>query len=181
MIEDRPIDPGVRPAAHVAWPARNAILLLGALLLAVVLIAGAVVLLSGRGPAPYPADSPEYTLQAFITAWNEDDIEAAYNLLSARVRQPMSLARYRQQARDYAWQREQDQRVVLLGTRPVGTGGDRVIVDLRVDQYSSGPFGSDRWSSERRVRLVREDGAWRIDEPLAGLEPFYGIEPAYEW
>jgi hypothetical protein len=173
MIQDRPIDQDER-SVRVATPPRNALLLFGALLLTVVLVAGAVVLLSSRDSATYPADSPEFALQAFLGAWERDDIEAAYGLLSTRVREGMTLDRYRMQARDYAWQREQDQRVVLIGTRPAGAAaGDRVTVDLRVDQYSSGPFGSDRWSFERSVALAREDGAWRIDEPLVGLEPVF--------
>jgi hypothetical protein len=41
---------------------------------------------------------------------------------------------------------------------------------LRVDQFSGGGLGGDRYSYERTIRLIQENGAWLIDEPIVGIE-----------
>jgi hypothetical protein len=59
--------------------------------------------------------------------------------------------------------------------------GDRGRVHLTVEEYfGGGPFGGgETYRSPREIRMVREDGSWRIDEPLAGVEPVPvpGIDP----
>ena len=53
-----------------------------------------------------------------------------------------------------------------------GTDPARVL-DLRIDRWSpgNGLGGGSTWSSTMSVTMVREDGQWRLDDYLAGLEP----------
>lgn len=47
------------------------------------------------------------------------------------------------------------------------TGEDEALVTISLDYYSpSGPFGGGTtWSSRRVLKVVREDGAWKIATP----------------
>jgi hypothetical protein len=150
-------------------------LVLGAVILAVAAVAILAVALTVRPAPSYPADSPEAAFQAYYTAWEARDLDTAYGLLSERVRAQVTADRYWQDDRDYGWSRDQGRRVVLVGSHVTG---DRAALHLRVDEASQGgPFGAtDTWSWDTNVVLVREDGAWHVDNYLAGLEPM----PAYE-
>lgn len=155
-------------APEPARPSRS-ILLIAGIVIGIVVVAVLVVLAASRPPATYPAGSPEATIQGFLTANDEDDVEAAYAFFSESVRGSLTVSEYRRLWTDFSWQREEDRRVVLEQTDMRDT---RATVHLRVDVYSGGgPFGSSRYTYERSVGLVREDDAWRIDELLVGLEP----------
>lgn len=151
---------------------RRTVILLGGAILAVAGVAVLVVALSARQPVVYPAGSPEAAFQGFLSAWEANDLDTAYSSFSDGVRSRATLEEYRRMDRDYRWAREQDRRVVLTGTR---LNGDRATLDLRIDWFSSGGWfgGGSTWSENRSVALVREDGAWHVDEYLAGIEPMW--------
>jgi hypothetical protein len=149
--------------------ASRSILLIAAIVIGIVVVAVLVVIAASRPPTTYPAGSPEATVQGFLAANDDGDPETAYAFFSQSVRDSMSVEEYRRAWTDYGWEREQDRRVVL---EEVDLRDTRATVHLRVDVYSGGgPFGSSRYTYERSVGLVREEGTWRIDEPLVGLEP----------
>ena len=79
----------------------------------------------------------------------------------------MTLAEYRTMDADWAWQRDQSRRLVLLSA---DITDDRAVLRVRVDEFYEGGLGGQRNSSERSIPLVREGGAWLIDEPLVGIE-----------
>ena len=133
-----------------------------------VTIAVIVAITLRDGPATYPAGSPEAAFQAYYQAWETGDTDAAYASLSSDVRHDLTSGEYRRQDAEQSWQRDEDRRVMLLHSEITG---DRAVLGLRVDQFREGGLGGDRYSSERSVRLVREDGVWLIDEPLVGIEP----------
>jgi hypothetical protein len=143
---------------------------LGGAVLALALVAALVALASPRTAPTSPAGSPEAAFQAFYTAWQERNLEAAYALLSDRLRAQATLDQYRQMDRDFGWGREQDRRVTLAGSR---VNGEHATLDLQVEDFhSGGPLGGG-WTStwKTSVPLIHEGGAWHIDEFLAGLEP----------
>jgi len=145
----------------------RSILLVGGAIVALVVIALAVALTRPNQPAVYMAGTPEATFQDFYKAWEDGDIEAAFSHLSSGVTTNLTLAEYRRLDADQSWQRDQDRRVVLLGG---DVTNDRATLHVRVDQFSGGGLGGGRYSSERSIRLVLENGIWRIDEPLVGIE-----------
>jgi hypothetical protein len=136
-------------------------------IIALIGLALVVVLATPKGPTLYDPGSPEAAFQAFYQAYEANDVEGAYALLSSSVTEGLTLVEYRRLDTDQAWQRDQDRRVVLLGS---DSTGDRTTLQLRIDQFSEGGLGGNRYSYERTIRLVREGGAWLIDEPIVGIE-----------
>jgi hypothetical protein len=145
----------------------RSVLVAGVAIVALVVIAIiAAVALQSR-PTEYAVGSPQAAFQDYYRAWERHDIDAAYGDLSSAVTKELSLTEYRNADSEQSWQRTQDRRLVLLGA---DVTGDRAVLNIRVDEFSGGGIGGQRYSSERSVRLVREGGNWMIDEPLAGIE-----------
>ena len=152
-------------------PARSgpprSVLVAGLAIVALVAIAVIVAVALPDEPATYPAGSPEAAFQAYYQAWEVGDTDATYAALSSDVKSDVSADEYRRMVSEQSWQRDEDRRVVLLRSEITG---DRAVLDLRVDQFYEGGLGGDRYSYDRSVRLVRENGVWLIDEPLVGIE-----------
>jgi len=161
----------------------RSLLIIAAAILALVVLAVAVVLLAGdRKPQQFAADSPEAALQAYLAAWDDRDIEAAYGYLSTRIKGTTSFQEYRRAAEDFATYgmppNGPDRHVFI---DDVTGGGDHVVVQLTVEErYGDGMTDVQR--STRSVQMVkdavsREVNRWRIDEPLVWLDPM----PTYEY
>jgi hypothetical protein len=148
----------------------RSVLVVGAVLLGLIVVAIAIALAAPVRPAVYAPGTPEAAFQEYYEAWEARDLDTAYGILSSDIRAELTAAEYRRMDSEMSWARSEDRRVVLLGAAIIG---ERAILDLRIDQFSSGPFGGDRTSWERSVSLVREDGAWHIDEGLLGVETVY--------
>jgi len=146
----------------------RSLLFIGAGILALLVISVVVVLALGRtAPSDYPADSPEGTLQRYLAAYEDGDYEAAYEYFSERVKGQMSIDEYRRNIDMYQGA-PTAQRVLFQGT---SGDGDRVRVELLIEYFYNDGFGGGSSSMPRQVNMVREDGEWRIDDALAGLEP----------
>jgi hypothetical protein len=143
------------------------LVVLGGAVLTVAIIGALVVLLSGREPAVYEPGTPEAAFQSYLAAWEAGDHEAAYATFSYRIRESTPIATYRRMAGERGWQHEQERRIALVDSR---VQGDHASLDLRVDEFSPGALGGNRWSWDKTIILVREDGAWRIDDLLRGLD-----------
>jgi hypothetical protein len=156
------------------------LLLLGAAILALVVIAAvAVLLLGGRGAESFPPDSPEGVLQRHLAAFDDGDLEAAHAFFSSEVRGQMDLDAYEQMSRDYGMAPPDGSRRVLFDSTEID--GERARVHLTVEEYfGGGPFGGgETYRSPREIRMVREEGSWRIDDTIVGVEPVPvpGIDP----
>ena len=143
---------------------------IGATVVAAVLI---VVVLGDRPAASFPPDSPEAAVQGFLAAWDDRDYDAAYGFFSADVRQRVRLEEYRQVARDqgsYTYPGDERRRVEI---QRVDIQGKRADVYLSIEHFygGGGPFGNGGYTSTSIVHLVREKGAWKLDEALLGTEP----------
>ena len=150
-------------------------------IVALVTITAAVVLLLGsREPASLPADSPEGVVQRHLAAFEDGDFETAHGFFSSEVRAEMDVEAYEQLTRDYGMFPTDASRRVLFDRTE--TDGDRATVHLTVEEYHGGGAfgGGDTYRSPREIRMVREDGAWRIDEPIVGFEPAPFPVPAHD-
>ncbi len=151
------------------------LLFIGAGILALVIVSVAVVLLAGRGASTqFPADSPEGAFQRYLAAHEDRDYEAAYEYFSEHVGEQMSMEEYRQNAQMYSGGPgfgDTTQRVLFQDTEG---DGDRVQLNLVVEYFYGDGMGggSDRYPLQ--VTMIREDGEWRLDDPLIGIEPYYG-------
>jgi hypothetical protein len=158
----------VAPALPAGRGGSRATLLVGGAIVALIAIAALVVVAVPRSPTVYEPGSPEAAFQSFYRAYENGDVEGAYRYLASSVTDQLTLIEYRQLDSEQGWQREEDRRVVLLGS---DLAGDTTTLRLRIDQFSSGGgLGGNRYSSDRTIRLVQEDGAWLIDEPIVGIE-----------
>jgi hypothetical protein len=152
--------------------ADRTLLLIGAGILALVVVAAAVVLLLGsREPTTFPADSPEGAVQRHLAAFEDGDFETAYSFFSSDVQADLDLETYERTAREYGGYLGGTSRRVLFDRTDLD--GDVARVHLTVEEYyGGGPFGGgDTYRSTREIRLIREGGSWKIDDPLMGLEP----------
>lgn len=137
---------------------------------ALVLVAVLVVLVADGRQSDFPADSPEGTVQSYLRALENDDVESAYGSFSSAVQSDMTLTAYRRVVREQYY--EDDSRRIALDR--VDVTGDRARLFLTIQPTGGGGlFGGGGYTDEREIPLVHEAGGWRIDEPLAGIDPIY--------
>lgn len=122
------------------------------------------------GPAVDPA-SPVGVVQAYVEAINEGDAERAYGLLSRSARAARSLAEHRREFPFRGRVDDRQQRVVL---ELVSREPERAEVRATITSFSvGGPFATETYSRDVTLRLVFEDGQWRVDQPVEPYELFY--------
>lgn len=155
-------EPGVRRSARPYVIAVVAVVVFA-------LAAFVAILVVSRPTTTYPAGSPETELQAYLAAYQADDLEAAYGHFSSDVRARMSLSQFEGLAGGYRWQDEEGRRIVLAGSNQ--TANERVTLDVTIEHMTTNVFGASRWSQPLSVRMVKEQGTWRIDDALVGTEP----------
>lgn len=132
----------------------------------------AVGLSAARDPDQFPADSPQAALQAYLQAFDAEDYEAAYASFSADVQRQMSLEEFERAATDYGMYATESRHVLYDGVDQVQTDGDeRATLRLTVEVSYGDVLFADRYSYPTEVRMLREDGVWRIDQALVHLDP----------
>ena len=132
----------------------------------------AVGLSAARDPDQFPPDSPQAALQAYLAAFEDEDYEAAYAFFSADVQRQMSLEEFERAPIDYNLYATGSRRVLYDGIDQVQTDGDeRATLRLTVEVSYGDVLFADRYSYPTEVPMVREDGAWRIDQALVHLDP----------
>ena len=161
------------PSGVAGLPANRSLAYIGAGIVALVIATSIIVVVAGgRGQeAPLPAGSPQAALQEYLAAFADGDYEAAFAYFSSDVRAGTSARDYDQMVRSYGqpYGDGSTRRVLFDGV--IGEG-ERVTVQLTVEEfYGGGLAGGDTYRSPREIRMRREGGAWRIDEPLIWLDP----------
>ncbi|MDP6402033.1 MAG: hypothetical protein QF467_00625 [SAR202 cluster bacterium] len=143
----------------------------GGVFLGALLVAGIVVALMDEEDS-LPEGSPEATVQLFLKAVEDGDLEAAYGFLSDSLKGECDVETF--VGRSLSQQdRMRDTRVTLERTTTVE---HTVFVTVRITQFrSGGPFGSSDSSHEQRFALADEQGQWRFTVhpwPYFGCGPF---------
>lgn len=137
-----------------------------------VLAVVAVTLTARQGPATFPPDSPQAAFQGYLEAFEDGDYEAAYGFFSTQVQAQMGFDEYERVAREFGQYATETRRVLYDGLDQVETDGEeRATLRMTVEVSYGGLFVTDRYSYPTEVPLVREDGAWRIDQPLIHVDP----------
>ncbi len=138
---------------------------------ALILVGIGVVLVAGRGPGPAPPDpgSPVGVVQAYVEALRSDDSERAQSYLSRSARE--ALAQDRNVPRPPfrpSRPANVEQRVLI---EPIREGPDTAEVKVTISRFSAQatPFSTSTTHTELTINLVKEDGAWRISQPV---EPY---------
>lgn len=153
----------------------RSLVIIGAGIAGVVVLAVVVVLAAGSQPATsYPADTPEGAFQRYLTAFEEGDFAGAYAFLSARVTKRISLEEYEQQAEEYQFGYSAGGPAHRVLFDKVTGGGNRRTLHLTVEEFYGDGLDASRNRYPVNVRMVREDDdAWSVDEPLMGVNPGY--------
>jgi hypothetical protein len=151
---------------------RSLLAIAGGIAATVVVAVLIVVVLGDRPPAPFPPGTPEAALQGYVSAWEDEDLEATYAYFSTGVKDTLPIDEYRQVARDqgnFSGGAPQQRRVTI---DKVELDGERAEVYLSIEYSFDGglPFGGG-YRDTRTINLVREAGDWKIDDALLGLEP----------
>ena len=149
--------------------------LIGGATLATLLVAASVVVALTREVEQLPRDTPEGTVQLYLTALGKEDFGLAHGLLSARLKRECGIEDFASQ-RQLRMSRElEDSRVTLEGTRSLN---GKVIVTGRFTRIrGSGPFGTSESSHEQLYTLAQEESEWRLSEyswPHFGCGPVAG-------
>lgn len=137
-----------------------------------VLAVVAVALSAAQDPGQFPAGSPQAALQAYLQAFEDEEYEAAYAAFSAEVQRQMSVEEFERAATEYGRYATESRRVLYDGIDQVQTDGDeRATLRLTVEVSYGDILFANRYSYPTEVRMVREDGVWRIDQALVHLDP----------
>jgi hypothetical protein len=141
-------------------PLRSVLLIAGVIVLLAV-GAAAVAVLADRGEVrEYPADTPEGTVQRYIQALYRGDTDTAYDYLSESVKRDFT----RTQFREYTWYISNSPQQRRIRVTHVDIDADRATVMLTIEHFSGSGIDFSRYSYQTRVRLVREDDDWKIDQ-----------------
>jgi hypothetical protein len=141
---------------------------------ALALIVGgvALVLVLGRAPAPPRPDpaSPAGVVQSYVEALRAGELDRARGLLSSSAR--AQLDRDRDSFPRYYTPSGVERRILI---EPIEVADDRATVRVTISTFSarSEPFSSSTYHQEVEVRLVREEGQWRVSQPIEPY-PFLG-------
>jgi hypothetical protein len=134
----------------------------GTILLVVVSVVA--VLLFGRARATPPPDpnSPAGVVYAYVDSVRAGEIEKARGYLTRAAR---AEAEARDRQNTYRPSREDNVRIVVDTVAMSDTSAE-VKVTISRFYARSDPFSSSTSHYDTTVRLVREDGAWRISQPV---------------
>jgi hypothetical protein len=125
-----------------------------------------VVQLVGRNQPTRAADpaSPVGVVESYLNALRAGDADLAYSHLSCSAQASTPRNRYIDNFPRVSRPPQTSTRVLI---EPVSVEGDSAMVKVTVSRfYSTGaPFSSSTNHREHMIRLVREDGVWKIAQP----------------
>ena len=128
--------------------------------LSVILIASVVLALTAD-EAEFTPGTAEHAVQTLLRAAVANDIETAYDMLSAELQVECELQRFAG-GEGYRYSDDREIRATLSDTDVIG---GVTFVDVQVTEfYSDGPFNSSELSSDRRFALRQENGEWKFTE-----------------
>lgn len=132
-----------------------------------VVVAVAVVLLFGRGRTAPPADpnSPAGVVQMYVEAVRAGEIERSRTYLTREAR---TQAEARDRQNNYTPSQSDNVRIVVENVSSTETTAE-VKVTISRFYARSDPFSSSTSHYDVTVKLLREDGNWRISQPI---EPY---------
>jgi hypothetical protein len=129
-----------------------------------VIISVVVVFMLGRPRSAPPADpsTPAGVVQAYIEALRDNDVARSRTYLTSQAR---AQAEARDKNSTYHPSPQDNVRIVVEQVSATETRAEVKVTTSRF-YASADPFSSSTSHRDTTVILVREDGAWRITEPL---------------
>jgi hypothetical protein len=109
----------------------------------------------------FAAGTPEMAVQSFIKAFEGEDFQASYELLSNGLKDRCTVDQM------FGWQggfndRFRDSRITLEDTTMVAS---TTVVAVRITEFrNGGPFDTSESSYVQRYTLRQEEGQWRFSQ-----------------
>lgn len=158
-------EPAPGPSASL-----RGVAVVGAAIVVLLVAVVTIVLLAADREVDLEPGSPEAALADYLAAFDADDLAAVHAHFSSEVRGRWDLEAYRRAVDLYGFDRTPGAARRVLFDRADITG-DTARVRLTVEEFIGEGLSGDTYRSTRDIRMVREDGSWRIDEPLVWLDP----------
>jgi hypothetical protein len=124
---------------------------------ALVVLSVAVALLTRSEATTFAADTPEGTVQRYLQAIEDGELQEAYDYLSVALQRDCSYRDFRSPSQRSDME---SQRVTLEDTERVN--GEMEVRVLVTQFHVDPPFGSRESSHVQRYLLVEEGGEWRF-------------------
>jgi hypothetical protein len=128
------------------------------------------VQLAGRNQPARAADpaSPVGVVESYLEALRAGDTDRAYSYLSRSAQGSIPRDRYLERFPRFNPPSETSTRMLI---EPSSVEGDTATVKVTVSRFNSGgaPFSTNTYHQDYTIRLIREDGAWKIAQPV---EPY---------
>lgn len=127
---------------------------------AALLIASITLALTSR-ETEFAPGTPERAVQDLLRAAEDEDIEAAYGMLSEELLSKCELKNYAD-GMYHIIDNDRDIRATLRDAKVVD---GITFVNVQITEfYSSGPFESGEWSHDLSFALQQEEGEWKFTE-----------------
>ncbi len=143
-------------------------------IVALLILTVGVVLVQGDRPlASFGPGSPEAAVQAYLVAWDAGDDRAAWTAFSARVKAATPVDAYPEQAqllRTKGFMTDGSRQVFVS---PAKLSGESATVPVTVETTAVSGMNVNRYRQTTTFPMVREEGAWKIDQLLMGTEFWY--------
>jgi hypothetical protein len=149
----------------VLRPERSIAIIAGLVVILVAAAVAAVLTLGNRPPAEYPPDSPQAAFIGYVRAFEARDPETAYSYFSQKVKRTMTFEQFTD-PKEYGRPLPIRERNTRLRIDRVEVTGDRATLWLTTEYFTGSGLSADRYTVTEELQLVREDGAWKIDERL---------------
>lgn len=156
------------PAAPRSGPDRFLLAIVGGVIL--LILVSVVLVLTTRSPRPAPPADPASVVgvvQGYVEATRAGDGEKARSFLSRDAR-AQAEARNRQNPNTYSPAFDDNVRIIVEATTQTDTTAEAKVTISRFYGRSD-PFSSGVSHRTVTVKLIREDGQWRITQPT---EPY---------
>lgn len=151
----------IDPERRLRGPERSLVLIAGITAALVVVTIVLAFTLGDREPTTFDPGTPERAVQDYIQALHKGDFEAAYALLAADYQRTVSLSDFLERERFQFRSEFAADRVTI---DDVNISGETARLRLQLRYISD---DGDGYESKTSVLLVREDGAWRLRNPLS--------------
>ncbi|HUZ00590.1 MAG TPA: hypothetical protein VMU89_09570 [Thermomicrobiaceae bacterium] len=158
--------------ASAHHPGRSIAIIGVVVVLLVVAAVVAALTLGSRGETTFPAGSPQAAFQAYYRASQAGDLTTAYGSFSQSVHAQMSPEQYAQLASSYGSSMAPPGTTQRLTINEVVTHASAsATLYVTVERVSGSGLDVSRFTYDRQIWMVQEDGAWKIGEALLGVDP----------
>jgi hypothetical protein len=165
--QSAPTIPTPPPAASRSGPDRFLLAIVGGVILLIVI--SIVVVFMTRSPQPVPPADPASivgVVQGYVEAARAGDGEKARSYLTREARAQAESQANRNQ---YHPANDDNVRIIVEATSETESAAEAKVTVSRFYARSD-PFSSSTSHRTVTVRLIREDGQWRITQPLASYQ-----------